>query len=97
MPTDAKSDRQTAWTSLDVTLEKLTDTSTGVLVAVVSLERRIVNHLSIPVKAERREPTPEIRQIPPLLTGIEERVRAALGQLQEAQDILTGIEREISA
>ena len=95
MPTDATSARQTAWTSLDVVLTSLTETSLGVLVAVVSLERRVVNHLS-PVKEERREPLSEIRQIPPLLTGIEERVRTALGQLREAQAILRGIEEEIS-
>ena len=95
MPTDAKSDRQTAWTSLDVALTGLTETSLGVLGAAVSLERRVVNHLSIPVKVERRETLSEIKQIPPLLTGIEERVRTALGQLREAQEILTGIEREL--
>ena len=98
MPVDAKSDRQTAWTSLDVALAALTETTTVVLGAVVSLERRVVNRLTSPKVTERDySPSPlGTKQNPPLLEGIEERVRTAVGQLREAQDILHGIERELA-
>lgn len=95
MVSSAKGQRQTAWASLDVALVSLAETSAIVLATAVSLEHRLLNHLT-PVESATKGSS-GIKQNPPLLGEIEERIRFSLGQLREAQDIYAGIERELSA
>ena len=91
--------RQSKGNSLQQSLTNLTEDSTRILGAAVSLERRLVGNLMTPiseVKAQSAQRDGNRIGEPPLLVSVEEQIRKILGQIREASEILLSIERELS-
>ena len=89
--------RQSKGGSLQQALASLTEDGQRVLWAATGLERRLIGNLSTPSVQPPEAPT-EGKPIhePPLLDCVEEQIRKVLGQIREANDILAGIQQELS-
>ena len=89
--------RQSKGGSLQQALASLTEEGQRVLWAAAGLERRLIGNLMpTPIEAPTAPvPLAGINE-PPLLDCVEEQIRKVLGQIRETNDILAGIEQELS-
>ena len=86
-------ERESQWARVNGALESLAEAGSTVLGAAISLEKRLVG---APAQSILESCQAGELMTVALLRDIEARVRSVLGQVREAIDILTSIQKEIN-